>query len=59
VDGKEVELALGVEASFQNQGMEVGVEAKRVAKGLISDHRGGGEGPSGRGGVELGDQREE
>jgi len=58
VDGKVVELALGVEASFQYQGMEVGVEPKRVAKGLIGEHGGGGEGPGGRGGVELGDQRE-
>jgi hypothetical protein len=39
--------------------MEVGVEPKRVAKGLIGEHGGGGEGPGGRGGVELGDQRED
>jgi hypothetical protein len=52
-------LALGVKASFQYQGMEVRIESKRVAKGLIGDHCEGGKGPGGRGGVELGDQRED
>ncbi|MCX7028501.1 MAG: hypothetical protein NTU62_00055 [Spirochaetes bacterium] len=46
MDGKEVELALRVEAVLEDQGMEVRVKPERVVKGLIG----------GRGGVELGDQ---
>jgi hypothetical protein len=58
MDGKEVELPGGVESAFEDEGVEVRVEPKRVSEGLISDHSGGGDGLASCGGIELGDQRE-
>ena len=59
MDGKEVELAIRVEAALQDQGVEVRIEPERVTKGLIGEDCSAGDGLAGRGGVELGDQRED
>ncbi len=39
--------------------MEVRVNPERVSQGLVGEDGSAGDGPGGRGGVELGDQRED
>jgi hypothetical protein len=53
-----LELAGGIESALRDESVKVGVEAKRIAEGLIGHHSGGGDGLAGRGGVEPGDQVE-
>jgi hypothetical protein len=42
MDGQVVEPPRGVESALKDEGVEMRVEPKRVAEGLIGDHRGGG-----------------
>jgi hypothetical protein len=59
VDGQVVELPGGVESAFEDKGVEVRVESKRVPEGLIDDGCGGGDWLATGGGVELSDQVED
>jgi plasmid stability protein len=58
-NGEEVELAIRVEAALEDQGMEMRIKPERVTEGLIGEDCSAGDGLAGRGGVELGDQRED
>ena len=57
--GEEVELAIRVEAALEDQGVEMRIKPESVAAGLIVEQCSAGDGLAGRGGVELGDQRED
>ena len=59
MDGEEVELAIRVEAALEDQGVEMRIKPERVTEGLIGEDCSAGDGLAGRGGVELGDQRED
>jgi len=59
MDGEVVEPPRGVESALKDEGVEMRVEPKRVAEGLIGDDCGAEDGLASRGRVELGDQAED
>ena len=59
MDGQVVELPGGVKSALKDEGVKVRVEPKRIAKGLVGNDGGGGDGLAGRCRVELCDQTED
>ena len=57
--GDEEEAVVAVEAAFQDDGVPMGMQPERVTEGVIGEDGSAGDGLAGRGGVELGDQRED